>query len=125
MASSIQIIDRNEGLSREEITGRLSTGWLCISDIAVDIPPIAIPGQPIASKSVDVWLAPPYGSMMPQLAVVQALLVAEDEGADVITLDDLCKVMFQQSLRQLRKAVTPGGEPQEEKNAQGVPQTEE
>jgi hypothetical protein len=116
--ASIQIVDRSEGLSREEIAGRLSMGWLCVSNISVDTPAIAIPGQPIADSAVDVWMAPPYGAMMPQLAVVQALLVAEDEGADVITLDDLGKMLFQQSLRQIREAVTQmSEEPQEESEA--------
>ena len=116
--ASIQIVDRSEGLSREEIAGRLSMGWLCVSNIAVDTPSIAIPGQPLASKSVDIWMAPPYGAMMPQLAVVQALLVAEDDGADIITLDDLSKALFQQSLRQVREAVTQMAEgPEEESGA--------
>lgn len=122
--SSVQIVDRNEGLPPEEVAKRLSTGWLCVSDVAVDTPSIAVPGQPQKSNTIDIWLAPPYGSMMPQLATVQALLVAEDNGDDVITLDNLSKTLFQQSLRQLRKAVTqaPEGEPQEEESAQSTPQ---
>ena len=122
MPSSIQLIDRNEGLSSEEVTGRLSTGWLCVSNIAITGPALAIPGQHEIGRFVDAWLAPPYGAMMPQLAVVQALLLAEDKGADVITLDDLSKMWFNQSLRQLRQAVA---QPPEEKDAQDIPQDEE
>jgi len=122
MSSSIQLIDRNEGLSPEEVAGRLSTGWLCVSNIAITGPALAIPGQYEIGKSVDVWLAPPYGAMMPQLAVIQGLLIAEDNGADVITLDDLAKMWFNQSLRQLRQAVA---QPPEEESAQDIPQDEE
>lgn len=119
--SSIQLINRNEGLPPEEVARRLSTGWLCITNVAVNVPAIAVPGQPEVGKSVDVWMASPYGSMMPQLAVVQALLLAEDNGADVITLDDLSKMWFNQSLRQLRQAATQ----KPEEGAHGPPQTEE
>lgn len=119
MSSSIQLIDRNEGLPPEEVAGRLSTGWLCVSNVAVTGPALVVPGQREVGKSVDVWMAPPYGAMMPQLAVVQTLLVAEDKGDDVITLDNLSKVLFNQSLRQLRQAVTP-----KEKDAPGTSQDE-
>jgi len=118
--ASVQIINRNEGLPPAEAASRLATGWLCVTNIAADIPVIAVPGQPVMSKSVDIWLAPPYGVTMPQLALVQALLVAEDEGDDVITLDNLSKALFQQSLRQLRQAVTP-----KEEDAESILQTEE
>ena len=119
--SSIQIIERSEGLPRQEVAARLSIGWLCIANIAVP-QTIAVPGQPEAGKSIDVWLAPPYGAMMPQLAVVQALLMAEDSGSDIITLDDLSKVWFNQPLRQLREQLTqkpeePEGEPQKKSDA--------
>lgn len=122
---SIQIIKRNEGLPPEEVTRRLSTGWLCVSNVAVP-ETIAIPGRPQLGASVDVWMAPPYGAMMPQLAVVQALLVAEDNGSDIITLDDLSKMLFNQSLRQLRQAATQKPEePEKESDAQSNSQIDE
>ena len=105
MSSSIHIVNRTQGLPPEEVAARLSTGWLCVSNVAIPVT-IAVPGQPDLGRSIDVWLAPPYGATMPQLAVVQALLVAEDNGADVVTLNDLSKMWFDKSLRDLREQFT-------------------
>lgn len=106
MGTTIQLIDRREGLPPEEVGNRLSTGWLCISNVAVAGPALVTPGQPEPGKFVDVWLAPPYGAMMPQLAVAQALLIVEDKGGDIITLHDLARLWFNQSLKDLREALS-------------------
>ena len=97
----VQLVDRRQGLPPEEIVGRLSNGWICVPDVAVSGPALAVPGQPEPGKRVDAWLPPPFGAMMPQLAVVQALALAADNGGDIITLNDLAKMWFNQSLRTL------------------------
>lgn len=116
---SIQLVDRNEGLPPEEVAGRLSTGWLCVSNVAVSGASIALPGQPqTTGKTMDVWLAPAYGAMMPQAAVLQGLFIAEEKGGDLVTLNQLAQMWFQQSLRDLRKTIEmtgeQGGEPSPE-----------
>lgn len=97
----VQLVDRRKGLPPEEVIGRLSTGWLCVANVALNIPAVLMPGVPEVSKTVDVWMPPPFGAMMPQLAVVQALALVAEKGGDIITLDDLSKLWFNQPLRAL------------------------
>jgi hypothetical protein len=109
----IQLVNRREGLPPEEIAGRLSTGWLCVSNVAVAGPALAVPGQPEPGKSVDVWMPPAFGAMMPQVAVVQALLMVASKGGDHVTLDDLAKLWFNQPLRDLAEKMQAAAEEEE------------
>ena len=97
----IQLVDRRQGLPPEAIVGRLSNGWICVPNVAVSGPTLAVPGQPEPGKRVDVWLPPPFGAMMPQLAVAQALALVAENGGDIVTLNDLAKMWFNQPLRTL------------------------
>lgn len=109
----IQLVDRREGLPREEVVGRLANGWICVPNIAVVGSGLVVPGQPEMDKTVDVWMPPPFGAMMPQLSVVQALVIVADKGGDIITLDDLAKLWFNQPLRALIESMQQPEEKEE------------
>ena len=112
----VQLIERSEGLPRQEVAGRLANGWICVPNVAVPGSVLVVPGQPEMGKAVDVWMPPPFGAMMPQLAVVQALVMVADKGGDIITLDDLAKLWFNQPLRALVESMEqqPAGEETDE-----------
>jgi len=117
---NIQLVNRTKGLPPGQVVELLSTGWICISDVAVDVPKIAMPGQPeIMGGAVDVWIPPMYGATMPQVVVAQGLIVAAEKGNDIITLDNLAKGWFGKNLRDLQEALTPpkeeGGGPEGER----------
>jgi len=114
----IQLVDRRQGLPPKEIVGRLANGWLCVSNVAVASPALAVPGQPEGGRAVDVWLPPHFGAMMPQLAVVQALVLTADKGGDIITLDDLAKMWFNQPLRALMERLQQPTEQVAEEDAE-------
>ena len=97
----IQLIERGDGLPREEVVGRLANGWICVPNVAVPSSGLIMPGRKELGGAVDVWLPPPFGAMMPQLAVVQALAAVANKGGDIVTLDALSKLWFNRSLRAL------------------------
>lgn len=91
----VEVAER--GLPMEEIVRRLATGWL-VFDVMVDQPAIAVPGMigPGATgpKRVDVWVEPPEGPMVPQVAVANALKMALEAKGDHDTLEWLAQAMF-------------------------------
>jgi len=82
-----------KGLPLEETVRRLATGWLVFS-VAVDQPAIAVPGKPAAPKRMDVWVEPPEGPTVPQIAVANALKLALEAKGDHDTLEWLSQAMF-------------------------------
>jgi len=105
---NIQLVNRAQGLPPGRVVELLSTGWACISNVAVGSPRIAVPGQPEAvGGAVDVWIPPVYGATMPQIVVAQGLVMAAGQGNDIVTLDNLAKAWFGKSLRDLQEALTP------------------
>lgn len=84
-----------KGLPLEEIVRRLATGWL-VFDVMVDQPAVAVPGvfKATGPKRVDVWVEPPEGPTVPQIAVANALKLALEAKGDHDTLEWLAQAMF-------------------------------
>jgi len=90
-----------QGLPLEEIVRRLATGWLMFS-VMVDRPAIAVPGGPgTGPKRVDVWVEPPEGPTVPQIAVANALRLALEAKGDRDTLEWLSQAMFKTPILEL------------------------
>lgn len=101
----IEFHDSKVGIPAREAQARLMNGWLVVPGIAIDEPTVITPGQPDPIKKVDAWIPPMYGATVPQLIVIKAMLFLVEKEQDVITLDNLAKLLFKRPLSELRKMV--------------------
>lgn len=101
----IEFHDSRKGIPPDVAQGRLMNGWLVVPGIAVDVPAVVTPGQPDPVNKVDAWIPPMYGSTIPQLIVVKAMLYLAEKENDIITLDNMAQLLFKQPLAKLREMV--------------------
>ena len=110
----IHVIPVTQGMSEQELAGRLQSGWIHAGRQAVNVGQgIVDPSKPMTPTGIvdcDVWVLPE--PMMPALALARALLHLADDGGDLVTLERLAEGVLGQSLNQLREmtaAVMQGG----------------
>ena len=120
------------GLQPEEIVERLRQGWVVLPGVTIKGPAVVTPNTPpdmVGQKKMDIWFLPE--PMVPTGIVAAAIVALSRQGGDIVTLNDLAKVLFGQTLGTLEAALvqlqqppteTPvGEEPEEEPPADKEP----
>lgn len=99
-------LPRAQGIPGGKALELLATGWVVIPNLSVvqGGGVIATPGAPvpIGTQAVDLWL-PPRSPLVPQAAVIQSLVIAEQQGGAVETLDIVSRDLFDVEYRVVRQ----------------------
>jgi hypothetical protein len=109
----IHTIPVNQGITREELSQRLASGWVYVGQMAIQEGSGVIdPTKPIlpgGAVMVHVWLLPE--PTVPAGALIQ-LFASMYEQADKLTLNNIARQLFGRTIPEL---VSAADKPQEEK----------
>lgn len=94
-------------MNEEQLAQHLNQGWVFLGTLLINKgQQIAVPGQEQPGPApCNVWLRPE--PMLPQQALIVAMMAIAREGADVDTLDKLAQTLFGMTLTELQAAMLP------------------